>query len=191
VTRAELEHLIRAAAEITREKEHVIIGAAALLGAYPNPPDALRRTMEADMYPRRRPELADELEVIGELSLFHQRYHVYIHPVGPETAVLPKGWETRLVRVQNDNTRQAIGYCLDPHDLAASKLVAGRDKDREFVGTLLEHRLIDSSTLLARVKQLDLGQEHQQQLAGWVIRTIEQSVRLDPSRQRGEHERDR
>lgn len=191
MTRTELEHLIRAAAEITQEKEHVIIGAASLLGAHPTPPDSLRRTMEADMYPRRRPELADQLEVIGELSLFHQRFHIYAHPVGPETAVLPVGWESRLVRVQNENTKQAIGYCLDPHDLAASKLAAGREKDQEFVAGLLEHRLIDSSTLLARVNQLALAQEHRQQLVGWVTRTIEQTVSRDRSRDRGDYERDR
>jgi hypothetical protein len=41
------------------------------------------------------------------------------------------------VKVQNEGTRQYIGYCLDPYDLAASKLAAGRDKDLAFVGELL------------------------------------------------------
>jgi hypothetical protein len=190
MTRAELEHLIRAAAEITREQEHVIIGAAALLGAHPDPPDDLRRTMEADMYPRRRPDLADDLEVIGELSQFHQRFHVYAHPVGPETAVLPDGWEERLVRVQNANTNQAVGYCLEPHDLAASKLAAGREKDKEFVSALLEHRLIDSATLLERVERLPLTPDHRLQLSSWVSRSLEAGSKRDLSKGDDGHERE-
>lgn len=54
--REELEHLIRAAAAISGEREIVIVGAAAILGAIPDAPPELRRTLEADLYPRRRPE---------------------------------------------------------------------------------------------------------------------------------------
>ena len=39
------------------------------------------------------------------------------------------------------------------HDLAASKLVAFRDKDRDFVRTLLVEKLIDYRKLYRRVHQ--------------------------------------
>lgn len=54
----------------------------------------------------------------------------------------PPGWETRLVRVENENTNGAIGWCLDPHDLAYAKLAARREKDLEFVANLIRHRLV-------------------------------------------------
>jgi hypothetical protein len=40
---------------------------------------------------------------------------------------------------------------IEVHDLAISKLVAGREKDLVFVATLLRHRLADPSTLRQRI----------------------------------------
>lgn len=34
-----------------------------------------------------------------------------------------------LIRWQNQNTDLNVGLCLDPSDLCAAKLAAGRDKD--------------------------------------------------------------
>jgi len=36
-----------------------------------------------------------------------------------------------------------IGWCMEAHDLAASKLIAFRDKDRAFVRRLLIEEMID------------------------------------------------
>ncbi len=125
--RAELEHLIRAAAAITNEYEIVVIGSQSILGSVPAPPPELMQSMEADCYPMRRPELADLIDgAIGELSPFHERFGYYAQGVGPETAVLPDGWQERLVKLQNEQTDLKLGWCLEPHDLAAAKLVAGR-----------------------------------------------------------------
>ena len=41
------------------------------------------------------------------------------------------------------------GLCLEPHDLAASKLVAGRIKDFEFVDALLRAGLIERARVPA------------------------------------------
>ena len=58
---------------------------------------------------------------IGELSFFHDEFGYYAQGVGPTTAVLPAGWEGRFVKVENENTRGAIGLCLEIHDLLAAK----------------------------------------------------------------------
>lgn len=167
--REELEHLIRAAAAISGEREIVIVGAAALLGAVPDAPEELRQTLEADLFPLHRPELADVIDgAIGELSPFHEHFRVYAHGVGPETAVLPAGWRDRLVKIQNAGTDQNVGYCLEPHDLAASKLVAGREKDSAFVAALLKHGLVESGALLERIDGLPLGPDRRRDLRAWV-----------------------
>ena len=57
--------------------------------------------------------------------------------MGPETAVLPQGWEERLWKVQNGNTDSFIGWCLDVEDLFMSKAAAARPKDQEFCTGLL------------------------------------------------------
>lgn len=47
-------------------------------------------------------------------------------------AILPAGWEQRLIRVAGLITAGATGFCLDAHDLMLSKYTAGREKDLEF-----------------------------------------------------------
>ena len=51
------------------------------------------------------------------------------------------------MKVSNENTGGATGWCLDPLDLAFSKLAARREKDLAFVATLLRHRMIRLSAL--------------------------------------------
>jgi len=150
--RSDLEHLIRAAGKIAGERELVIIGSQAVLGQFPEAPAALLRSMEADLYPLSRPELADKVDgAIGEGSKFHQTHGYYAQGVGPDTAILPKGWQRRLARIENPNTGGIAGLCLEVHDLAISKYVAGREKDREFTRELARHQMTDKETLLARL----------------------------------------
>jgi hypothetical protein len=150
--RSDLEHLIRAAGRVAGERELVIIGSQSVLGQFPDAPVALLMSMEADLYPRARPKLADKIDgAIGEGSAFHQAHGYYAQGVGPDTATLPRGWQRRLVRVENQNTNGYAGLCLEVHDLAISKYVAGREKDREFTRALARHGLIDIMTLLKRL----------------------------------------
>ena len=167
--RKELEHLIRAAAAITNQYEFVIIGSQSILGAQPFAPSVLLQSMEADFYPLNDPELADLIDgSIGELSPFHDRFGYYAQGVGPTTAILPKGWQSRLVKIQNENTDLKIGLCLDPSDLAASKLAAGRDKDWLFVIELLRHKFVDHAVLIERIQTLNIDEKRQQGLIQWV-----------------------
>jgi len=139
--RSEVEHILRAAKEITGEEEFILIGSQSALGAFPDAPLVLRKSIELDIYPKSRPEKSELIDgAIGERSLFHETHGYFAHGVAPETAHLPVGWESRLVRMGGENTRGAIGWCLDVHDLALSKIAAGRRKDMEFVGNLLRHK---------------------------------------------------
>jgi hypothetical protein len=168
--RRELEHLIRAAAAITDQYELMVVGSQSILGAVPDAPPELLQSMEADLYPLQRPELADLIDgAIGELSPFQDAFGYYAQGVGPETAVLPQGWQRRVVKIQNANTDLKIGWCLEPHDLAASKLAAGRDKDWAFVETMLKHQLIQGTELVERLVTLPIPPEQIQQLVAWVL----------------------
>lgn len=150
--RSELEHLIRAAGKIAGDREIVVIGSQAVLGQFPDAPPVLRRSMEGDLYPKGKPEMADKVDAaIGEGSRFHGQFGYYAQGVGPDTAVLPRGWQGRLVRVENENTGGYVGLCLEVHDLAISKYAAGRDKDLEFTRELARHEMTDKRTLLKRL----------------------------------------
>ncbi len=155
MTRVQLEHLIRAAATLAQDDELVIVGSQSILGQFPNAPEELLVSNEADLYPRSHPERAELVDrSIGELSPFHETFGYYAQGVGTETAVLPEGWEGRLVPVRGENTRGATGWCLEVHDLLASKYVAGRPKDRRFVTAAIRHRMVEHAELLARVETL-------------------------------------
>lgn len=149
--RSELEHVIRAAGRIARDREIVVIGSQAVLGQFPDAPPALLASMEADVYPRNHPERADLIDgSIGEGSSFHERFGYYAQGAGEMTATLPKGWRKRLVSVKNPNTEGVEGLCLEVHDLAISKYAAGRAKDLAFTRALARYRLTDEATLLER-----------------------------------------
>lgn len=151
MTRSELEHLIRAAGAIADDREIVVIGSQSVLGQFPDAPSALLASMEADVYPRNRPERADLVDgAIGEGSHFHEQFGYYAQGVGEATATLPDGWRNRLVRVKNANTGGCTGLCLEVHDLAISKYAAGREKDLVFTATLARHGMTIKKTLLER-----------------------------------------
>ena len=154
--RSDLEHILRASKGVTGETEFIVIGSQAILGPFPDAPRVLRQSMEADIYPKHRPELSPELEgSLGELSPFHQTFGYFADGVSPTTATLPKGWEQRLVRLTNENTGGAIGWCLEPHDLAFSKLVARREKDLAFVAALLRFKMVRPSRLQELIESVD------------------------------------
>jgi hypothetical protein len=146
--RSDLEHILRASKGVTGETEFIVIGSQSILGPVPDAPRVLRQSMEADLYPRFRPELADSIEgSLGRYSQFDQTFGYFADGVSPNTATLPKGWEERLVRLSNENTGGAVGWCLEPHDLAFSKLAARREKDLTFVSAMLRHKLARQARL--------------------------------------------
>jgi hypothetical protein len=176
LTREELEHAIRAACDLTEETEVIIFGSQAILGQYPDAPEALRQSAEADMMPKFAVDKVDLIDaILGMDSDFHRTHGFYVHGVPIEAAVLPEGWQRRAVPLQNRNTRENIGWCVEAHDLAASKLVAYRDKDRDFVRVLLEHELVKPWKLRLRIGQLPADpadpQRHER-LQQWLGRTL-------------------
>lgn len=163
MTRAQLEHILRAAAGITGAHEFVIVGSQAVLGSYPDAPGPLTNSMEADLFTFRSPEDSNLIDgTIGEDSPFHQTFGYCAHGVGEETSTLPRGWKDRLVPVKSENTGGATGLCLEIHDLAVAKLAAGREKDLEYVRALFNQGLADAGIVRDRLGETDLPTEQLQ-----------------------------
>lgn len=157
MNRAQLEHLIRAAATIAEDDEIIVIGSQAILGQFPDAPADLCVSMEADLYPRNKPEMADVVDgSIGEGSPFHTTFGYYAQGVAAETAMLPRGWQGRLQIVRSAATRGASGLCLEVHDLVSSKLVAGREKDMVFARAAVRHGLVYVAVLRSRLADTDM-----------------------------------
>ena len=165
MNRSQLEHIIRASAAILGTDQFVIVGSQSILGAYPSVPRALAESVEADLYPIDEPANAEVLSAtIGEESHFHGAFGVYADGVSEETSILPAGWRDRLVKVQNENTNGAIGWCLDPTDLAIAKHIAGREKDIHFTAAMAHHGMIDESAFVERLETVDIPPDHRERI---------------------------
>jgi hypothetical protein len=163
--RDQLEHAIRAACQITGQLEVIVVGSQAILGTYSEYqlPVLATSSLEVDILPitddnNETMQLADLIVgVAGEFSNFEQTHGFSIDGVDLTTSALPKGWRTRLVKVQNENTAapggypQYIGWCLDKEDLCVAKLIAFREKDCNFVDALIANSLVDPALIHTRI----------------------------------------
>jgi len=156
VNRTDLEHIVRAAADVTGD-EIVVVGSQAILGQFPFAPETLLVSLEADAYPKHDPERAIEIDgALGDGSPFHETFGYFAHGVGPETVHAPAGWEERLVRIdvppRAGKTEMVTGWCLEAHDLVLSKLAVGREKDLMFAEVALHDGLVHTDELRIRVE---------------------------------------
>lgn len=157
--RADLEHVLRACAAITGCDRFVIVGSQAIHATITDPPESLISSIEADVFTDRAPTDADLIDgSIGEGSPFHETFGYYAHGITADTAILPEGWRERLVELRGPGTRGAVGLCLEVHDLAVSKLVAGRPKDDAFVAELLRLHAVEVPTLQDRLRETPLDE---------------------------------
>jgi len=164
--REQLAHVLRAAADVLAGTEgpgrvdFYVVGSSAILASFDDDklPVEATRSDESDLIPLndsdgRKADLVDG--AIGELSTFQETFSYYGHGVDLSTAWLPAGWQDRLVVFDAPSTMTpARGYCLEPHDLAASKLAVLRPKDIEFVRSLAHRGFIDLAVVRERLEDL-------------------------------------
>jgi hypothetical protein len=150
--KSQVDHVLRAAREVAGGADKfIIVGSQSLHGKFQDIVDDILVSREVDLFVPSEERLTGLLNAIGEGSLFHETYGYYADPVSENTAVLPKGWKRRLVNLPLGDTDGAKGLCLDPHDLAVSKYIAGREKDRIFTSALVRKGLLDRDLLLERL----------------------------------------
>lgn len=155
MTREEFAHVVRAAGAVLKSDEILVIGSQALHGSVEGglPEEALR-SMEADISTLddadgSKADLVDGS--IGEASMFHATFGYYAQGVVPATATLPEGWRDRLLAFESPATNGVVAYCLEPHDLWISKMVAHRPKDLEFGEALVRHGIVEAPVLRKRL----------------------------------------
>jgi hypothetical protein len=158
MTRAELEHIIGAAGTIAKVEDVIVIGSQAILGEFPAAPAELLISNDADILVQSQPDRGELIDAsIGEASPFQRAFGYYAHGVDEATAVLPEGWDQRLILVTGENTRFVRGWCIEIHDLAIAKYAAGREKDLRFTRTLAKYGMTDRATLEERLSHTKLS----------------------------------
>ena len=116
MNRESFDHAVRAAGAILGENELLVIGSQALHASISAdlPPEAAR-SVEADIAALDDPDeyKADLIDgAIGEASAFHGTFGYYAQGVSQTTAVLPHGWQDRLIRYETPNTNGVVAWCL-------------------------------------------------------------------------------
>lgn len=155
----QLDHLLRAAGRITGEKQFIVIGSQSLHGKHPDLADELVQSAEADLIVKGKVERTEWLNAIGQDSPFHEQFGYYADPVDEETAALPKGWKGRLVHLAPGDTDGVRALCIDPHDLAVAKYVAGREKDRVWNRELARRGIVVQKRLHALLEQTPVAKD--------------------------------
>lgn len=165
---------IRAArARTTGDKEFVIVGSQSLHGAYPDIADDIVRSAEVDLIAARYVDRTEWLNAIGQDSTFHDTFGYYADPVDERTSLLPRGWRLRLVALQPGDTEGVRGLCLDPHDLAIWKYVAGREKDFLFNRELIARGLLEKARLLKLLDDTPVDVSVRERIAAFIERDFD------------------
>ncbi|HEV7268410.1 MAG TPA: DUF6036 family nucleotidyltransferase [Falsiroseomonas sp.] len=156
--RAGVDHMLRAAAGISRLDRFVMIGSGAAIAVQPRLPLAMMLTSEIDIYPDGVPDPSDVSELIataiGRDSQFHRTFHYYVDGVGPGTATLPEGWRERLIPYTSPDAPGVTALCLDLTDLAVAKMCAGREKDIAWLRAAIEAGLLSRAGIERRLDLL-------------------------------------
>jgi hypothetical protein len=158
---AALQHLIRSAEALSDDLPLLVLGSASLLASFPelgDPHGPLASTYDADLCPDPFDELTAIMldEALGENRAYF-RLHGYHADILRDSILetLPRGWRERLVPVPEAEAAQA----LDPHDLAAVKLLVGRPKDLILVRELHLAAMLKPETVRERIDLLSIPVE--------------------------------
>ena len=181
----QVDHVLRAAGRITGEKQFIIIGSQSLHGKHPDVADDILRSFEVDIIAKGNPSRSEWLNVIGQDSHFHEQFGYYADPVDESTAVLPKGWKSRLVNLPEGETDGVRGLCLDPHDLAIAKYAAGRDKDLVFTRELATRGLVAHDRLKKLLDETPVSQEVRERIRSQIGRDFGAKHALERTPQKG------
>ena len=146
----QLNHLIRAAKDISSKLNFLIIGSQAVIGDAEIYAELEKRAssclqspeidvMTFDVVDNDIQVDEDSTELLewglGETSRFFDTFGYYLQAVSIRTAKLPNDWKLRLNRSDED---YAYKFFISIEDLIISKLAAGREKDFVFLKDLLK-----------------------------------------------------
>jgi hypothetical protein len=155
--KSQLELALRIAGKIARDSNFIVFGSQSVLGTVAAPPKSCLVSMEVDLYPRRHPQAAVLLAAeLGARSAFFKKHGFFVDCVTPDLAAFPEGWSDRLMPFCTRRTGGVTGWCVELHDVAASKLSAGREKDLRYVAALLKAGLIKPGVLKKRIVTLPI-----------------------------------
>jgi len=153
VRKSDLFELVRQIKSIAPEETPIIVGSQAVHVVTAFLPEIVQQSIECDfLLASGKTETRVEInKKLGVFSSYQIEHGFYADALGLATVVLPPNWRERLQSLKDENGN-LIAYAAEIHDIAVSKLIAGREKDFLFLKELFARELIDIDIFLERVR---------------------------------------
>jgi len=178
MTEAELENLLKLAGDVARERDFFPICSQSLRASCAAIPRDFPKTIEADLYPRHHPQAWSLLRAeLGNKTKFFKQHGYYLDCTDPSLATLPDGWTERLIPFRTPRTGGVTAWCLEPHDLFVSKLIAWREKDQQFLRAMLRHKFAKPAVVLRRIEELPVSPTRREELKELVSELVAEQRR--------------
>lgn len=94
ISRPDIDHMLRAAGDLTGQSQFVLVGSAAVIAWAPDVPAVMAMTSEIDIFGTNDDpeEIAFELDsVLGQGSMFHDTHGYFVDGVAPTPPAFPRG----------------------------------------------------------------------------------------------------
>jgi hypothetical protein len=156
VRKSDLFELIRQIAELVPGETPIIVGSQAVHAVTDSLPEIVQRSIECDFLltggkTESRIKINKKLGVFSEFQIEHG---FYADALGLATVVLPTGWRERLQPLTDDD-RNEIAFYAEIHDIAVSKLIAGREKDFLFLKEAFIREFITPEVFIERLRLME------------------------------------
>ena len=151
--KSDLFELVRQIKAIAPEETPIIVGSQAVHAVTPILPEIVQQSIECDfLFTSGKTETRVEVnKKLGVFSLYQLEHGFYADALGLATVVLPTGWRERLQPLEDENGN-VVAFCAEIHDVAVSKLIAGREKDFLFLNEAFLREYISIDKFLERAK---------------------------------------
>lgn len=115
-------------------------------------PSIVERSVECDfLFGPEQSDFRNEINrLFGVASDYQNEHGMYADGLGLASVVLPDGWQDRLQTLRDESGRE-VAFCVDIYDVGVSKLIAGREKDLEFLENALLAEHLEIAELLQRL----------------------------------------
>ena len=167
MNREELEHCLRVVADVTGKSELYLAGSNSVLAHFPENiiPAVCLEEAEVDVATVENTEENSYVisSTFWEGSDFFEMFGIEIDGIQLDEIALPSGWRDRLKLIETvtpyDSNVISV-YVLDVYDVAASKIVAHREKDRRWLKALFDANLVSMGEVADRLNEMELDFEY-------------------------------
>ncbi len=151
--KSDLFELLTDVSVVLGNEKPIIVGSQVFHLLSERPPQIVERSAECDfLFGPAQSDARNEVNrLFGVASDYQDRTGMYADGLGLATVVLPDGWRDRLQPL-NDDQGNVVALCVDIYDVSVSKLIAGREKDLEFLEYALAAEQLEMAKLLARLE---------------------------------------